>query len=58
MNKKPQNGFGLHIVIGIWVLFFIGFISSPKKPTQNIKELSSVIKIETLYVETLLPNKI
>lgn len=57
-QKTNSKGFGIYLVIGIWGLFLLGFIYSPKKPKENIKELSSIIKIETLYVEKVLPQKV
>jgi hypothetical protein len=57
-QKTNSKGFGIYLVIGIWGLFLLGFIYSPKKPKENIKELSSVIKIETLYVEKVLLEKV
>lgn len=57
-QKIKNKGFGIYLVIGIWGLFLLGFIYSPKKPKENIKELSSVIKIETLYVEKVLLEKV
>ena len=50
-NVKKSKGFGLYLVIGLWGLFLLGFIYTPKKPKENIKELSPIIKIETLYIE-------
>lgn len=57
-QKIKNKGFGIYLVIGIWGLFLLGFIYSPKKPKENIKELSSTIKIETLYVDRILPGKV
>ena len=57
-QKIKNKGFGIYLVIGIWGLFLLGFIYSPKKPKENIKELSSTIKIETLYVEKVLLEKV
>lgn len=57
-QKTNSKGFGIYLVIGIWGLFLLGFIYTPKKPKENIKELSSVIKIETLYVEKVLLEKV
>jgi hypothetical protein len=57
-NAKKNKGFGIYLVIGIWSLFLLGFIYTPKKPKQTIKELSPVIKIETLYVEKVIPQNI
>ena len=48
---KKNKGFGIYIAFGVWGFFFIGFVYSPKGKGNTPKEMSSVIKIETLYVK-------
>ena len=49
VNKN--KGFGIYIAFGVWGLFFLGVIYSPKGKGTVPKEMSSSIKIETLYVK-------
>lgn len=48
---KKNKGFGIYIAFGVWGLFFLGVIYSPKGKGTVPKEMSSIIKIETLYVK-------
>lgn len=48
---KKNKGFGIYIAFGVWGLFFLGVIYSPKGKGTVSKEMSSIIKIETLYVK-------
>jgi hypothetical protein len=56
---KKNKGFGIYIAFGVWGFFFIGFVYSPKGKGNAPKEMSSVIKIETLYVKNeIIPTKV
>lgn len=57
IQKKPSKSFGLYLILGVWGLFLLAFINSPKgskKPTEKINEMSSIIKVETLYVDNVI----
>ena len=49
VNKN--KGFGIYIAFGVWGLFFLAVIYSPRGKGTVPKEMSSIIKIETLYVK-------
>ena len=57
IQKPEKKGFGLSMVMGFWGLIFIGFLFSPKKQSPALIEMTPIIKVDTLYLESKIQPK-
>lgn len=57
IQKPEKKGFGLSMVIGFWGLIFLAFLFSPKKQKEQLVEMTPIVKVDTLYLESKIQPK-